>query len=330
NNLLGIDMASASVGFGVGAGGAIVTYNGTSWSNATSPTATQLNGVALNSTTGGFAVGNAGVIIRLVATTWSTIASPTGNALNGVDMISASDGFAVGSGGVIVRWNGTSWATFGSPTGNALNGVDLISSTDGFAVGSGGVIIRWNGAAWSTVTSPTASNLRAVFMFSSSNGWAVGDGGTMIKWNGTSWTNYAGAPPTVKNLFDVILTSQNPHDGWIVGAQGVFLRDPTPPFQLNGTFLSSVLDVDPVSADWDALFFTPILPVPTTLTIAVRSGNTAVPDGTWSAFSAEISTTAGAVIPVPMARYLQYRATLATSDNNQTPQLDDITISYRK
>jgi photosystem II stability/assembly factor-like uncharacterized protein len=261
---------------------------------------------------------------------WASVVSPTVNNLASIDMVTGSDGWAVGAGGTIVRWNGTLWSTFGSPTSNALNGVDMISATNGFAVGNGGVIIRWNGTNWVTVTSPTTSNLRAVHMFNSTNGWAVGDGGVLIKWDGTNWSNYAGAPPTVKNLFDVILTSQNPHDGWIVGAQGVFLRDPTPPFQSAGTFLSSVLDTDAGSATWDAFYFTQILPAGTTLTIAVRSGNVAVPDGSWSVWSSEFATTDGTAIPVPVARYFQYRATLATSDTNQTPQLDDITITYHK
>jgi hypothetical protein len=62
--------------------------------------------------------------------------------------------------------------------------------------------------------------------------------------------------------------------------------------------------------------------------IAVRSGNVAEPDDTWSAWSAEQSDPASARALAPVARYLQYRLTLTTKDVQRTPALEDFTLRY--
>jgi hypothetical protein len=64
--------------------------------------------------------------------------------------------------------------------------------------------------------------------------------------------------------------------------------------------------------------------------VAVRSGDTATPDITWSSFGSEISDGSGTAVTAPDARYLQYRATLGTSDSNVTSELQEITVTYRK
>jgi hypothetical protein len=327
--LKGIDMVTSTNGFAVGAAGAIIKWNGTIWSSVTSPTTSQLNGISLDSATDGFAVGGGGTIIKWDGANWTLYnSSPTTNDLNGVYMVSATSGWAVGASGKILRWNGTNWSTATSPTASNLNGIWMVSDSVGWAVGDGGTIIRWDGSSWSTVTSPTVSVLHAVYLLTSLNGWAVGDGGTLIKWDGTSWTSYNS--PTRNDLWDVILTSATPHDGWAVGSLGKILRDPSPPYVSSGTFLSSVLDTDSGNAAWDLYYFTSVLPANTTLTVAVRSGNAATPDGTWSAFSSESSTSGGTVITVPAARYFQYRASLSTIDTNVTPALDKIIVTYSK
>jgi hypothetical protein len=97
------------------------------------------------------------------------------------------------------------------------------------------------------------------------------------------------------------------------------------PYATPATFLSRVFDGgEPVS--WIGLSWTADLPAGTTLTMSARTGNTPTPDdGSWSAFR-PVSSSGD---PVGAAsRYVQYEATLSTSDPDQTPTLRDVTLTY--
>jgi photosystem II stability/assembly factor-like uncharacterized protein len=61
------------------------------------------------SSTEGWAVGSGGAIIRWDGSNWSNVTSPTTQSLQWVFMVSATDGWAVGHGGTIIRWNGSNW-----------------------------------------------------------------------------------------------------------------------------------------------------------------------------------------------------------------------------
>ena len=63
------------------------------------------------------------------------------------------------------------------------------------------------------------------------------------------------------------------------------------------------------------------------VTISTRSGNTATPDDTWSAWSKPYSNSAGEQIVSPNARYLQWRAVLA-ANGSQLPVLTSVTTAY--
>lgn len=64
-----------------------------------------------------------------------------------------------------------------------------------------------------------------------------------------------------------------------------------------------------------------------TLTIQTRTGNTATPDGTWSAWSAaqdavddETAAKSGVAVTSPLARYIQVQVNFATTDTDTLPQ----------
>jgi WD40 repeat protein len=61
--------------------------------------------------------------------------------------------------------------------------------------------------------------------------------------------------------------------------------------------------------------------------VVTRSGNTATPDDTWSAWSKPYSSSEGEQIVSPNARYLQWRAVL-TSDTATSPVLTSVTAAY--
>jgi len=94
-----------------------------------------------------------------------------------------------------------------------------------------------------------------------------------------------------------------------------------------GTVTSEVLDAKLISK-WGALRWQADTPAGTKLTLAVRSGNVAEPDETWSDWSAEQTDARQATVAAPAARFLQYRVTLTSDRPAETPALRDLTLRY--
>ncbi len=95
------------------------------------------------------------------------------------------------------------------------------------------------------------------------------------------------------------------------------------PYVTPCTFTSRVIDAGSV-VDWLDLTSTGSTPTGTSVGFETRSGDTAIPDGTWSAFQAVNSPIAS-----PNSRYIQYRATLANTDSTQTPVVESVNITYQ-
>ena len=97
------------------------------------------------------------------------------------------------------------------------------------------------------------------------------------------------------------------------------------PYAATGSYLSRVYDAGGVS-DWMSANWTADTPSGTSLAMNVRTGDTPVPDGSWSAF-----------IPIPApgngvgrsSQYVQYRADLGTSVSGATPVLKDFALECR-
>jgi outer membrane protein assembly factor BamB len=98
-------------------------------------------------------------------------------------------------------------------------------------------------------------------------------------------------------------------------------------YAATGTVLSDVLDAN-MPARWGAMTWK-AGGAPGSVTVAVRSGNVAEPDDTWSTWSAEqIEPTAAKAI-APVARYLQYRVTLTRKTPEGPPEFHDFTLRYQ-
>ncbi|MFH1047823.1 MAG: type II secretion system protein [Patescibacteria group bacterium] len=95
-----------------------------------------------------------------------------------------------------------------------------------------------------------------------------------------------------------------------------------------GTYLSPIFDSGSEDTSYRTIYWHSTLPAGTTATVATRSGNIDMPDGSWSSWSAELSDGTGSPIVSPDARYIQYRVTLQTADINFVPQFEDITVTY--
>jgi hypothetical protein len=97
------------------------------------------------------------------------------------------------------------------------------------------------------------------------------------------------------------------------------------PEPASGTFESRVFDGTSAHALWNTLTPTEAKPAGTAIAYDTRTGNTPVPDATWSAYQ---PVGAGVAIQSPMGRYLQYRATLSSTDGTHTPSLDKVDVTY--
>jgi Domain of unknown function (DUF4082)/Bacterial Ig-like domain/Purple acid Phosphatase, N-terminal domain/Bacterial Ig domain len=96
------------------------------------------------------------------------------------------------------------------------------------------------------------------------------------------------------------------------------------PYSTTGTFTSAVLDGSAPVA-WGAATWTATVPTGGTVVVAVRTGSTAVPDATWTAYA---NIAQGASVG-KTARYLQYRVTLTSpTDHRSTPVFSNISLSY--
>ena len=109
------------------------------WSAATSGTTNNLNGIHLLDAGVGYVVGDAGTILRTTdaGATWAPLTSGTTNALHGVYFFDTTHGVAVGDQGMILRTTngGNTWQPITSGVVDALrsvafNGVNGISGGD--------------------------------------------------------------------------------------------------------------------------------------------------------------------------------------------------------
>lgn len=92
-----------------------------------------------------------------------------------------------------------------------------------------------------------------------------------------------------------------------------------------GTYISSVRDTETVSS-WGTLRWHATMPENTAVRFFTRSGNTSVPNSTWSPWSDAYTNPNQSKIESPMARYLQWKAELRGDRNS--PTLLSVTSAY--
>jgi hypothetical protein len=93
----------------------------------------------------------------------------------------------------------------------------------------------------------------------------------------------------------------------------------------SGIFISTVHDAGAVVASWDNISWDSNVPSGTSITMQTRTGGTATPDATWSAWQ---TCTNNQAPPSPENRYIQYRAILKTDNIANTPRVDEVRITY--
>ena len=98
----------------------------------------------------------------------------------------------------------------------------------------------------------------------------------------------------------------------------------TPYTPASGEYVSPVLDGGLEPTAWLDLQWSGATPTGTSATFATRTGDTTVPDGTWSDWSDVVES----VVTSPAARYAQYRTILATNDPLVSPVIDAVHITH--
>jgi len=131
-----------------------------------------------------FVTGEAGAVLHYDGSSWTPMTSNTSQWLNSVWGSSGKNVFAVGENGTIIHYDGTKWSVMESGTTVALHSVWGSSREDVFAVGASGVILHFNGTAWSTISSGTTVRLNDVWVSPRSEVYAVGEDGIIISGKG--------------------------------------------------------------------------------------------------------------------------------------------------
>ena len=98
------------------------------------------------------------------------------------------------------------------------------------------------------------------------------------------------------------------------------------PYAPSGSFTSRVFDAGDAT-DWGAVTWHAETPAGTSVAISVSAGNTNNPnDGTWQTFKPINAQGEAAGIN---GRYVQYKATLKTTDTKVTPVLKEVAINCK-
>ena len=92
----------------------------------------------------------------------------------------------------------------------------------------------------------------------------------------------------------------------------------------SGIFTSDVIGSG-VPSDYQTISWDSSIPVGTAISMQVRAGDTAAPDGTWMGWSGVSS--GDSLDAFDGKKYIQYKATLSASDDSSVPSLSSVTIT---
>lgn len=203
--------------------------------------------------------------------------------------------------------------------GDVANGPFLIFTTGN----SGGDLFARTlppAGGGSDTTSPAISTLKPGFVSTDLHTYR-------IEWSAT----------TVKYYVDDLVTPIATHNATFPTAQPVVMSDATANtaslriqslsrmlYPSPGVFESRTFDAGNGTAVWGAVTPTTAPTTGTAVTIATRTGQTPTPDASWSSYQ----PLSGGAVQSPAGRYIQYQATLATTDDQVTPSLEKVQLDY--
>jgi PKD repeat protein len=236
--LYGIWGTSPSNIYAVGQDGAIMHYDGATWTAETSGTTEKLNaiwGVTEPVTeTNIYAAGENGILLHKTAagTTWGTEPLNSNNFGNtdlySVRGSSASNVYLGSNNGYFLRFNGTEWTEFdpNPPTGSSkIAGIWAFSSTNLYcstAAGSYGRLFHYDGEKWDLMYGGDENiALYSIWGNTVSDIYVAGSTGLILQFNGTSWLGVSSG--TTQKLYSVFGSSAS--NIFAVGVQGTIVHN---------------------------------------------------------------------------------------------------------
>lgn len=173
--------------YAVGAGGAVLRWDGARWSRMQTPSSS-LRGIWGSSDRDLYAVGT-GTVFHFNGETWSALRPPTHEDLNAVWGTGTGEVFAVGGDtrfSRILRWDGKEWTSWGYFKARAYTSVWGSSATDVYV--AGGDLLHFDGSGWSLVDGVPRGTFNSVWGLSAQEVYAAGAGGALFRYDGTQWT----------------------------------------------------------------------------------------------------------------------------------------------
>jgi hypothetical protein len=220
--------------------------------------------------------------------------------------------------GIVVEEDGAAFAASTVLFEDALADDSTFDST----FGEGAVMwCPWSGAAVELWQSPDAP-VTALGRGPSGTLWAgTGTGGAIHELEG-------GRATLIARVESEEVMAIRPSENGVLIAAGlpaaayVVPRDARPA----GTYRSDVLDAGPGAA-WGELSWRGETPRGAELALSTRSGNTGLPDDTWSEWT-DIEGDRNGRVRSPGARFLQWRARLEAGAGNVSPRLFGVTVAF--
>jgi len=146
-----IHMVNANDGWAVGTSGRVLHYNGSNWSNVSTPATSDLYSVSFNSSADGVITGKNSKVYYYNSGTFSEHSTDLpDNSFHVYSVVSINSSLAYaatspgfGGGGIILKYNGSTWNIDYEYTGmytELFYGISFPAGTKGYAVGVGGMI----------------------------------------------------------------------------------------------------------------------------------------------------------------------------------------------
>lgn len=249
-------------------------------------------------------------------------------------------------------WTSTNWASEGVTTvgvGNLMvNGtrvgttalygpgrsIEFVATFSGAANQNVGFGVDFSAQPWAAFGTTTSGTLRA----RSRNGtnqtnttiagsWFTAPHRFRIDWNASTIVFFIDGVQVASHTRSITAQMRPLASDRTVGAGSVtvnWMR--MTPYATPATFLSRIINAGSV-VPWSNASWTSALPSGSSVILSVRTGDTPVPDASWTGFVT--IPTSGASIGAS-SQYLQYRVELATSVVGQTPTVMDVTVGYNR
>jgi hypothetical protein len=217
-NLFTLAGAAADQVWGAGERGAIVRWNGRTWSQ---PSPSQLRyGVRAVWASGQRDVWMSSLhfIYHWDGQTVTSVTSPGTHDIGGIWGSAANDVWTAGANGEIQHWDGTRWALAPGTGSDEFKAISGSSASDIWAVGLHSAY-HYDGTSWSSKNAGVESTaLLAVYAAGPGQAWAGGFNDLVVRWDGARW-NTESLPGSTHSVSNQTIAGTGPADVWAFGEQ---------------------------------------------------------------------------------------------------------------